>query len=65
MNEVNRNWKSLNAGIDQLDEVEVKMLLDQEMLTTRRVTHITRLHERFTRLRANRERAALMKGNLI
>jgi hypothetical protein len=63
--EVNKTWRTLNAGIDQLDEYEVKELLDTEILTTRRPTHVVRLHERYTRLRANRERKQLMKGMII
>jgi hypothetical protein len=43
-----------------MDEPEVKRLLEWEMANQRRLSIVKRLHQRFTRLRAARERAELM-----
>ena len=55
------NWRSLNATINDLSEEEVLHLLDVERTGERRISMLQRLHQRYTALRAARERVELMK----
>lgn len=50
------NWRELNRKINELTEEQVLDLLRQEAQGPRRVSIITRLHQRYTILRAMRER---------
>lgn len=54
------SWRSLNRRLNAMTEDEVKEALLAEMATERRVTVVERLHQRFTALRATRERLELM-----
>ena len=54
-------WRELNKKLNMLSEQEVLELLEQERQGARRVTFLERLHERYTMLRAARERIELMK----
>lgn len=54
------SWRSLNRRLNAMTEDEVKEALVVEMATERRVTVVERLHQRFTALRATRERLELM-----
>lgn len=54
------SWRSLNRRLNAMTEDEVKEALVTEMATERRVTVVERLHQRFTALRATRERLELM-----
>lgn len=54
------SWRSLNRRLNAMTEDEVKEALVAEMATERRVTVVERLHQRFTALRATRERLELM-----
>ena len=55
------NWRELNKHLNMLNEDEVLALLDAERQGARRVTFLERLHQRYTMLRAARERVELMK----
>lgn len=55
------NWRSLNAQINDLSEEEVFALLAQERTGERRISMLQRLHQRYTALRAARERVELLK----
>ena len=57
---MNYTWRSLNEVLASLPEIDVKALLDAEMMGTRRVKVIERLHQRYNTLRVARERAELM-----
>ena len=50
------NWRELNRKINELTEDQVLDLLRQEAQGPRRSSIITRLHQRYTILRATRER---------
>ena len=50
----------MNNLLATLDEEQVRMLLDHECTTRRRAVYISRLHQRFSKLRSARERAALL-----
>jgi hypothetical protein len=54
------NWRELNKKLPELSESAVEGLLHDEMEGMRRATVVVRLHQRFTALRATRERDALM-----
>ena len=54
------NWRSLNEQLPALTEDEVKALLAQECGGMRRATIMVRLHQRYTALRASRERQELL-----
>ena len=54
------SWRSLNRRLNAMTEDEVKEALVAEMANERRVTVVERLHQRFTALRATRERLELM-----
>ena len=54
------SWRSINRRLNAMNEDEVKEALLAEMAGERRVTVVERLHQRFTALRATRERLELM-----
>jgi hypothetical protein len=55
------NWRSLNAIINDKTEDEVLELLNHERQTERRISMLQRLHQRYTILRAARERVEIIK----
>lgn len=55
------NWRKINEVISGLSEQEVYSLLEDERRIARRPTILIRLHQRFTTLRAARERAEILK----
>lgn len=55
------NWRSLNAIINDKTEDEVLALLNHERQTERRISMLQRLHQRYTILRAARERVEIIK----
>jgi len=54
------NWRDLNKKLPELSEAAVQQLLQDEMVGMRRGTVVVRLHQRFTALRATRERDELL-----
>ena len=54
------NWRDLNQQLSKMAEQDIKRLLDAELDGDRRSTVVVRLHQRFTALRATRERAELL-----
>ena len=56
----NLNWRSLNNILDTLPEDEVLRLLIAERGSRRRVSILTRLHQRYCSLRAARERIEIL-----
>jgi hypothetical protein len=55
------NWRSLNAKLSELDEDQVLELLKIERDGERRISMLQRLHQRYTSLRASRERVEILK----
>ncbi len=55
------NWRELNKNLNVLREDEVLALLEAERQGAKRVTFLERLHQRYTMLRAARERVELLK----
>jgi hypothetical protein len=56
------NWRSLNAQLTTLSEDEVLALLNNEREGEKRISMLQRLHQRYTILRAARERVEILKG---
>lgn len=54
-------WRELNQKLNLLSEEQVLQLLNDERIGARRVTVLERLHQRYTMLRASRERVELLK----
>jgi hypothetical protein len=55
------HWRELNRKLNMLTESEVLALLEAERQGAKRVTFLERLHQRYTMLRAARERVELLK----
>ena len=55
------SYRALTRRLNAMSEDEVKQALLDELDNERRVTVVERLHQRFTSLRATRERLELMK----
>lgn len=55
------NWRELNQKLNLLTEEQVLQLLNDERIGARRVTILQRLHQRYTMLRAARERVEILK----
>ena len=55
------NWRELNKNLRSFTEDQVKALLDEEVAGAKRVTMIERLHQRYSALRASRERIELLR----
>lgn len=60
----NLSWRSLNQKLTKLNEKEVLALLNEEREGEQRISVLSRLHQRYTILRANRERAEILKKPL-
>lgn len=56
------NWTQLNAHIVDANEAACVKLLKEELNGQRRRMFILRIHSRLNRVRADREREALMKA---
>jgi hypothetical protein len=54
------NWRELNARLSSLREDELANLIEEERQGERRTTLMVRMHQRFTALRAMRERRELL-----
>jgi len=54
------NWRQLNQVLPTLDEDTVKQMLEDERKGEQRVTVLVRLHQRYTILRAARERMEIL-----
>lgn len=55
------NWRELNQKLNLLSEQQVLQMLNDERVGARRVTVLERLHQRYTALRAARERVEILK----
>ena len=54
-------WRKLNAEIKTLDEAKVLEMLTRERESAKRVSVLERLHQRYTALRASRERIEILQ----
>lgn len=55
-------WKKLNDLLRSADEKACLKLLEQERGSRRRRQYLLRIHSRLNKVRADRERAALVKA---
>ena len=55
------NWRKLNKEINALSEEQVLEMLTAERSGRKRVSILERLHQRYTVLRAMRERIEILK----
>lgn len=55
------NWRKLNKELALLSEEQVLTLLNEERAGRRRLSILERLHQRYTTLRAARERMEILK----
>ena len=55
------NWRKLNKELNLYSEEQVLQMLNEERTGARRVTFLERLHQRYTMLRASRERIELLQ----
>ena len=58
---MNTNWRKLNKELALLDEAKVLEMLNQERAGRKRISILERLHQRYTSLRAARERMEILK----
>ena len=56
------SWREINHVLADLDEATVLRMLNEERKGARRATVLVRLHQRYTVLRAARERGELLEG---
>ena len=54
-------WRKLNAELRTLDETKVLEMLTEERSDAKRVAVLERLHQRYTTLRAARERIEILQ----
>lgn len=54
-------WRKLNAELKTLDEAKVLEMLLAEQRSAKRVSVLERLHQRYTALRASRERIEILQ----
>ena len=55
------SWRSLNDVLTQMTEDELLLMLKEEQTGERRASVLQRLHQRYTMVRAARERIEIMK----
>ena len=55
-------WRRLNDQLSAMTEQQVLDLLNDERQNGKRATMLARLHQRYTTLRAARERQEILKG---
>jgi hypothetical protein len=59
-----KDWVRLNADLSSLPQEAVMQIMEAEAKGQRRVSFLLRLHSRFNRLRAIRERRTISSGVL-
>lgn len=56
------NYVELNAAVCSLTEEQLIDLIEQELSGPKRTSILVRLHQRYTRVRAARERKEMLEG---
>lgn len=57
------NWESCNNFLREASEKQAQALLDMEKAGKRRVQYLLRIHARYNRERARRERSELLSSS--
>jgi len=65
LDDIIKNWNKMNEHLNLLSEEECLELLRLEQQGRRRVHMLNRIHARYTKLRSERERTAIMSGEDI
>ena len=55
------SWHDLNVVLTMRDEHQVKAMLDEEVEVHKRPTYAVRIHQRYSTLRAQRERKEILE----
>jgi hypothetical protein len=55
------NWHDLNVVLAMRSEAQVKAMLDEEVEVHKRPTYAVRIHQRYSTLRAQRERKEILE----
>ena len=59
------SWRQLIAELGSLDEESLRESINLEVSTYKRKSVLSRLHQRYTKLRAKRERQLLIDGEML
>ena len=59
------SWRELISSVGRLNEQELRESINYEVSTYRRKAFISRMHQRYARLRSERERALLLAGEML
>lgn len=59
------SWEEFIKDLPKLREDQLKQLINYEISTSRRQSFVERMHQRYCKLRMQRERKELMSGGLL
>lgn len=59
------SWRQLISELGSLDEESLRESINFEVSTYKRKSVLSRLHQRYTKLRAKRERQLLIDGEML
>jgi hypothetical protein len=59
------DWREFIAQLRMMTEPELKNAINYEVSTNNRSSVVIRLHQRYTKLRATRERNELIEGSVL
>jgi HSP20 family molecular chaperone IbpA len=62
IDDVLTSWHSMNKALPNLEEADLKTAISRELTGCRRKDVAVRLHQRYTVVRAKRERAELIEA---
>jgi HSP20 family molecular chaperone IbpA len=62
IDEILKSWISMNKALPDLTEADLKDVINRELVGNRRKDVAVRLHQRYTIVRAKRERAELIES---
>jgi hypothetical protein len=57
-----KSWRELMTKLPEMDEVTLRESINYEASVYKRKAFITRMHQKYSRLRADRERQLLLSG---
>jgi len=59
------SWRELNTKLSGMSEDELLRLIEEELNGAKRTTVLVRLHQRYTMVRASRERGEMLTQNTM
>ena len=59
------DWKELNTQLHKFTIDELRAMINYEISTRKRASFVERIHQRYSKLVTNSERAHILKGNLL